>query len=149
MPAIAATTGAAPGRNARRIRSISASRPANPGRSGGSVSWTRTCADACASPPITRSACRHWTTYPTSGCNACTTAITRSVFSRRRPALKQSATVALRASSPPGRPVARHASLIRSLIMSYDGLPAQTFSWRNPSAISSRVPARPGSGSTT
>jgi len=122
IPSIAEITTAppltVPRCKAWRSWSSSAVRPVNWTRSGGSRSWTRTCAAALVSPPITRNAWRHWVTYPTSGCRACTTAITRSVFNRRRPGLKQSTTVGLFVSSPAGRPAAVHASLIRPVIHS-------------------------------
>ncbi|WP_344223553.1 hypothetical protein [Paractinoplanes ferrugineus] len=66
---------------------------------------------------------------------------------RRRPVRKQFATVDRRASPPAGRPAAAQAALTRSVIASYDGSPAQTFSSRSFSTRSSRVEACVGSGS--
>jgi hypothetical protein len=122
IPSIAEITTApplpVPWCRARRSWSSSVVRPVNPTRSGGSRSWVRTWVAARVSPPITRNAWRHCVTYPTSGCRACTIAMTRSVFSRRRPGLKQSTTVGLFVSSPAGRPAAVHVSLIRLVIHS-------------------------------
>jgi hypothetical protein len=70
-------------------------------------------------------------------------------LSRRRPDRKQLNTVVLPTSSPAGRPAALQAALTRPVICSYDGFPAHTFNNRSRSTRSSRLPARPGSGSSS